>query len=85
MAGKKSDTILIINTNQMRTRKNKIFVSPGGASDKEPACHCRRHRDAGVIPGSGESLGAGQIFLPGEYHVQKAWEATVHRVPKSLT
>ena len=78
MVRRKSDTILapmailIININQMRTRRNKIFVSPGGASGKEPACHCRRHRDAGLIPGSGESLGAGQVFLPGEYHVQRS-------------
>ena len=25
---------------------------PGGARDKEPTCQCRRHRDAGSIPGS---------------------------------
>jgi len=78
MVRRKSDTILapmailIININQMRTRRNKIFVSPGGASGKEPAYHCRRHRDEGLIPGSGESLGAGQVFLPGEYHVQRS-------------
>ena len=32
---------------------------PGGASGKELPCQCRRHRDAGLIPGLGESLGGG--------------------------
>ena len=32
---------------------------PGGASDKEPACHCRRLRDAGSSPGSGRYPGRG--------------------------
>ena len=25
---------------------------PDGASGNEPACKCRRHRDAGSVPGS---------------------------------
>ena len=29
-------------------------------------------RGVGLIPGSGESLGVGQVFLPGEYHVQRS-------------
>ena len=32
---------------------------PGGASDKEPACQGRRHRDKGLIPGLGRSPGVG--------------------------
>ena len=32
---------------------------PGGTSGKEPASHCRRHRDVGSIPGSGRSPGEG--------------------------
>ena len=32
---------------------------PGGTSAKEPACPCRRCKDAGSIPGSGRSLGGG--------------------------
>ena len=56
MVRRKSDTVLtpmaviIINTNQMKTRKNKIFVSPGGARGKEPGCHCRRHKRCGFDP-----------------------------------
>ena len=30
---------------------------PGGISGKEPACQCRRHRDARLIPGLGRSPG----------------------------
>ena len=32
---------------------------PGGISGKESACHCRRLRDTGLIPGSGRSPGGG--------------------------
>ena len=32
---------------------------PGGASGKEPACQCRRLKDAGLIPGLGRSPGGG--------------------------
>ena len=32
---------------------------PGGASGKKPACQCRRHRDEGLIPGSGRLPGGG--------------------------
>ena len=33
---------------------------PGDASGQEPICQCRRHRDVGMIPGSGRSLGGGR-------------------------
>ena len=36
-----------------------VLGFPGGASDKEPTCQCRRHRDAGSIFGSGRSPGGG--------------------------
>ena len=32
---------------------------PGGPSGKEPTCQCRRHRDMGLIPGSGNPLKQG--------------------------
>ena len=38
---------------------NHINGFPGGASGKEPACQCGRHRDAGSIPGSGDALEEG--------------------------
>ena len=46
--------------------------------------------DMGLIPGSGRSPGGGngnplQLFLPGKFHGQRAWRATVHGVAKSQT
>ena len=61
---------------------------PGGASGKEPACHCRRHKRCGLISGSGRSLGEGN-GNPFQYSFLEnpmgrgAWRATVHRVAKS--
>ena len=45
----------------MLSHKNEVSPYtvgfPGGPSDKEPACQCRREvRDAGLIPGVGRSL-----------------------------
>ena len=36
-----------------------VLGSPGGASDKEPTCQSRRHRDTGSISGLGRSPGRG--------------------------
>ena len=36
---------------------------PGGASDKESACQCRRHKSVGSIPGSGRSPEGGHSNL----------------------
>ena len=33
---------------------------PGGTTDKEPACQCRRCK-RGLIPGSGRSPGGGNV------------------------
>ena len=59
-------------------------------SGKESACQWRRHRDAGSIPGSGRSPGAGHDN-PLQYSCLQnptdrgAWEATVYGVAKSQT
>ena len=69
-------------------KTKKVF--PGGASGKEPVCQCRRHKDAGLIPGSGRSPGGGH-GNPLQYSCQDnpmdrgAWRATVHGVAKSQT
>ena len=61
---------------------------PGGASGKEPACQSRRHRDTGLIPGLGRSLGEGHenplqySCLENPMDRQVQW-ATVHGVSKS--
>ena len=49
----------------------------GGTNGKEPACQCRKLRDAGLIPGLGRSpwRRAWQptpVFLPGESHGQRS-------------
>ena len=49
---------------------------PGGASGKEPTSQCRRLRDKGLIPESGDPLGKGtathSVALPGESHGQRS-------------
>ena len=35
----------------------RVLGFSDGTSGKEPACQCRRHRDTGLIPGSGRSPG----------------------------
>ena len=63
---------------------------PGGTNGKEPAWQCRRHRDAGSIPGSEWSPG-GEHGNPLQHSCLKnpmdrgAWQAIVHRVTKSWT
>ena len=55
---------------------------------KESTCSARDTRDAGLIPGSGRSLGEGN-GNPFHYTSSEnpmdggAWQATVHRVAKS--
>ena len=55
------------------------------ASGKEPACQCRRHKNACLIPVSGRSPGERQ-GSPLQYYCLEnpmdrgAWQATVHRV-----
>ena len=63
---------------------------PGGAGDKESACRCRRHTDAGPVRGSGRSLRGGhgnplQCSCLGNPIDRGAWWAIVHRVTKSWT
>ena len=60
------------------------------ASGRETACHCRRHRDLGSIPGLGRLPGGGhgnplQYSCLGMPRNRGAWWAMVHRVTKSWT
>ena len=63
---------------------------PGAAVGKESACQCRRHRDVGLIPGSGKSSGVGKrnplqySFLENSMGRGSRW-AAVHGVAKSRT
>ena len=50
---------------------------PGGASGKEPTCHCRRHKRCGFDPWVGKIPWRREwqptpIFLPGESHRQRS-------------
>ena len=65
---------------------SQSLYGPGGASGKEPACQCRRHK----IPGSRRSPGGGH-GNPLQYSCLEnpmdggAWWATVHSISKSWT
>ena len=55
-----------------------------------PARECRRHRDAGLIPGWGRAPGGGhanplQHFCLENPMDRGAWQATMHRVAQSRT
>ena len=64
---------------------------PGGASDKEPACHFRRlKRRRFSFPGLGKYAGGGYGNLLQYSCLENpmdrgAWQATVHNVAKSWT
>ena len=50
---------------------------PGGTSDKEPACHCRRHKRCRVDPWVGNipwrrTWQPTPVFLPGESYGQRS-------------
>ena len=63
---------------------------PGGASGKEPACQCRRHKRCGCNPWARKILWrraqqSTPVFLPGYLMDRGAWWSTVHGVTKSQT
>ena len=66
------------------------FGFPGGASGKESACQCRKHRDVGSIPGLGRSPGRDN-GNPLQYSCLENctnrgnWRATVPGIAKSQT
>ena len=69
---------------------------PGGASGKEPACHCRRHKRCGFNPWVRKipwrtAWQPTPVFLPGESHGQRSlvgdspWGCRVKTWPKPLS
>ena len=83
------------NSLQSLPRLLRAQASPGthrigGTSGKEPACQCRRLRDAGSIPGLERSPGGGH-GNPLQYSCLEnpmdrgTWQATAHRVTKNWT
>ena len=76
---------IVYSRNLLSVREN-IKGFPGGTSDKQPACKCRKRKETGLIPGSGRSPGGGYgnpllypwrvwqptpISLPGKSHGQR--------------
>ena len=64
-----------------------IMGFPGGASDKEPTCQCRRHKRCRFDLGSGRSPGGGpgnqlQYSCLGNPMNTGTWWATVHGVAR---
>ena len=58
---------------------------PGGTSGKEPACHLRRRKRMGSIPGSGRSPGEGH-GNPLQYSgLENSIDYIVHGIAKSQT
>ena len=52
---------------------------PGGANGKERYCQCRRHKRRRFNPWVGKipwrrAQQPAPVFLPGESHVQRAWQ-----------
>ena len=72
------------------SKNNILEGSPGGASGKEPACHCRRHKKCGFhpwvrkIPGEGHGNPI-QCFCLENPMDRGAWWAIVRGVAKSWT
>ena len=63
---------------------------PGGTNGKEQAYQCRRHKKCGFDPWVEKipwrrAQQPTPVFLPGESHGQRSWQATVYGVPKSQT
>ena len=55
--------------------------SPGGATGKELICQCKKHR---FSPWSGKWQPT-PVFLPGNFHEQRGWWATVHGTAEGRT
>ena len=66
---------------------SRILGFPGGASGKEPACQCRKHKRQGFNPWVGKILWRRSWPLQYSYLENPmdrgAWWAAVHRVTKS--
>ena len=65
-----------------------MYDIPGGGSGKETTCQCRRCKRRGFDPWVGKipwrkAWQPTPVFLPGESHEQRAWQAAVHGVTNS--
>ena len=89
-ACKESDMTEWINNNYSSLLLLIILLLPWGLSSQESACQCRSYRRLGFdswvgkIPWRRAWLPT-PVFLPGESHGQRTWQAIVHKVSKSQT
>ena len=65
-------------------------IFPGGASDKEPVCQCRKHKRCGFSPCVGkttleEGMASLQYSCLENLMDRGDWRASVHRIIKSQT
>ena len=63
----------LITETQSAWNKNRIEGRPGGASGKEPTCHCKKYKRLGFGPWTGKmpwrrAWQTTPMFLPGESH-----------------
>ena len=63
---------------------------PGGASGKEPACPCRRHKTCGFDPWIGKILWNRKwqptpVFLHGKFHGQRSLGGYIQSTAKDST
>ena len=81
---------ICVSLSFFRCTPSKIIVTnfPGGFIVKESAWHCRRHKRCGFdswvrkIPWR-RAWQPTPVFLPGESHGQRAWQAIVHEFAMS--
>ena len=62
---------------------NFLFLK--STCDKESAYQCKRQRFDPWVGRSPRQGNGNPVFLPGKFHGQRSWQATVHGVAKSWT
>ena len=86
---------ILCNKRQINAKNEQKFNNMCGlprwlSGKKKSTCKAGDERDTGSIPGSGKSLGEGNDNLLQHSCLESsmdigAWQATVHRVTKSMT
>ena len=76
----------VLSACSLHSAQLRVSSFPGGASGKEPACHCRRHRRHGFSPWVGKipwrkKSQPTPVFLPGESH---GWRSLAGYSPGEL-
>ena len=80
----------VVPASLARTLFFQLCPTACGVSGKEPTCQCRRHKRQEFNPWVRKipwrrTWPLTPVFLPGESHGQRAWQAKVHRIAESDT